>query len=102
VRELGRRLRDEVGDDLPPDVARDYADIFLLALQVTAEDELKAGRAFTLPGLGKWRTVATAARPAREGRNPRTGATVTIPARPAGTAVKVSVVRDLKRALGLA
>ena len=53
---------------------------------------------FTIPGVVKLRTVEKAATKAREGRNPATGETITIPAKPAHRVVKASVlkvVRDL-------
>ncbi len=40
--------------------------------------ELDAGRSVTIPGFG---TFDTSSRGAREGRNPKTGATITIAAR---------------------
>ena len=50
---------------------------------------LKAGDDVALPGIGKF---STGARPARKGRNPKTGAEITIAAK---TAVKYKVAKAL-------
>ena len=58
--------------------------------------ELKAGRPLTIPGLVKIRLVHKAATPARAGRNPATGETITIKAKPARKVVKVRALKALK------
>lgn len=54
---------------------------------------LKSGQTVSIPGLGNFTTID---KPARMGRNPRTGDAVPIPAR---KAVKHSVAGALKTAL---
>ena len=51
---------------------------------------------FTIPGLVKLRTVERPATPAREGRNPATGETIMIKAKPARRVVKASPLKALK------
>lgn len=58
-----------------------------------AAAELVAGGEVPLPGLGKLKAVRRAA---REGRNPRTGATIQVPAK---TAVKFGMGKVLKETL---
>ncbi len=54
---------------------------------------LKAGDEVRLPGFGTWKVAETAE---REGRNPRTGETIRIPA---GKAAKFSAGSKLKEAV---
>ncbi len=51
---------------------------------------------FTLPGLMKVKTVRKKATKARKGRNPFTGEEITIAAKPARTAVRVTPLKNLK------
>jgi len=51
---------------------------------------------FTIPGIVKLRVVQKKATPAREGRNPSTGETITIPAKPAHKVVKATVLKATK------
>ena len=51
---------------------------------------------FTLPGLLKVRRVERPATKKREGRNPATGETITIPAKKASTRVRVATLKRLK------
>lgn len=51
---------------------------------------------FTLPGLLKIRRVKKKATKARTGRNPRTGETITIAAKPASTTVRIRALKPLK------
>lgn len=60
---------------------------------VAAAELLGGGGEVPLPGLGKLKAVRRAA---REGRNPRTGATIQVPAK---TAVKFSMTKGLKEAM---
>ncbi len=55
----------------------------------------------TLPGIGKLVMKKTAARPARKGRNPRTGEEVTIAAKKAGKKLVFRVSKAAKKAAGL-
>ncbi|HFD40702.1 MAG TPA: DNA-binding protein [Anaerolineae bacterium] len=55
---------------------------------------------FSIPETGvKIRRVKRAAKKARPGRNPATGEAITIPAKPASTAIKVSALKALKDTL---
>ena len=63
------------------------------ALGDTAAEQLAGGGELTLPGIGK---LKAGARKARIGRNPATGAAMTIPA---STVVKFNVTQALKRRL---
>lgn len=65
----------------------------LAALGDAAQGELAAGGEIPLPGLGK---IKAEMRAAREGRNPATGAAMTIPAK---AAAKFSATKALKDAL---
>ena len=63
------------------------------AVLSTIESELKGGGEVTFTGFGKFHV---AQRGAREGRNPRTGESMTIPAH---KAVKISASSTLKKAV---
>lgn len=54
---------------------------------------------FTIPGLGKLVIRKTPARPAREGRNPATGETIMIKAKPAGKKLVFRVAKAAKEAV---
>ena len=56
---------------------------------------LAAGDEVSLAGFGKF---STSQRPAREGRNPATGETITIAAKPASVAVKARPLAKAKNA----
>lgn len=87
--------------DLVKDIVRNaggtlnatQAEAFLDALGESARMCLSNGGEMPLPGIGKLKTKRRAA---REGRNPRTGAPVQIPAK---TAVTFTVGKALKEAL---
>lgn len=74
---------------------KDVASVLEALVAVVAE-ELKAGNPVTVPGLVKVKLVRKPARPARPGRNPFTGEAITIKAKPARNAVKVSAIKALK------
>lgn len=59
--------------DLSKQTATQAVDLVLAGVT----DALKRGEAVRIPGFGSF---AVAARPARQGRNPKTGATITIAA----------------------
>ena len=61
--------------------------------------ELKGSRPVTIPGLVKVSVKHKPATPARPGRNPFTGAAITIKAKPAHKAVKVRPIKALKDAV---
>ena len=60
--------------------SRKESDAFLNAFLDSVKGELKSGGAVSLVGFGSFKVVN---RPARDARNPRTGAKIRIPARKA-------------------
>jgi DNA-binding protein HU-beta len=60
--------------------SRKESDVFLNAFLGAVKGELKKGGSVNLVGFGSFKVVH---RPAREARNPRTGAKIKIPARKA-------------------
>lgn len=67
------------------------------ALEAITEKELKSkGVAAPLPGMVKIVVQHKKATPAREGRNPRTGETMMIAAKPARKTVRARVLKKLK------
>jgi DNA-binding protein HU-beta len=66
---------------------------FLDAMTEMAYKEVKKNGVFILPGLGK---LVKVNRKARQGRNPATGATISIPAK---TVVKFRVAKAAKEAV---
>lgn len=75
------------------DVSKTEAERVLAALEQAVKVELLEGGEVTLPGIG---TLATAQRAERQGRNPKTGEAVTIPAH---KAVKFKAAKALKEAV---
>lgn len=70
---------------------------FLTVMEDIIHDQLKEqGVAAPLPGLLKVVVAHRAAKPAREGRNPATGATMMFKAKPASKVVKVRPMKRLK------
>jgi nucleoid DNA-binding protein len=67
-----------------------------VALAEIIGSELKGGRPVTIPGLVKVTAQHKPATPSRPGRNPFTGESITIKAKPARRAVKVRAVKALK------
>ena len=65
-------------------------------LNVVIKKSLKSVGEFTMPGLMKVRVVKKPATKARLGKNPFTGEEITIKAKPARKAVKVSPLKGLK------
>ena len=68
------------------------------ALEGTIRRELKkeGGNIAALPGLLKIKKVHKPAKPARPGRNPFTGESIMIKAKPASKGVKVTALKGLK------
>ncbi len=71
-----KELVDAVADKAG--LSKKDAESFLNGFIDTVKDELKSGGAVNLVGFGSFKVTD---RKAREGRNPRTGGTVKIPAR---------------------
>lgn len=66
------------------------------ALTDITEAELKHGSSVTIPGLVKIKMRHKKASPSRKGRNPATGETITIKAKPARKVVKSYLLKNLK------
>jgi len=66
------------------------------AMVSVVDTELKAGRPVGIQGLVKITVKQQPARPARPGKNPRTGEALMIKARPARKVVKVRALKALK------
>jgi DNA-binding protein HU-beta len=69
------------------------------ALAEAIVDAVREGHDVIIGGVIRIKTVATKARPARPGRNPKTGEVIQIPAKPAGKKVKVSAMGALRKAV---
>ena len=65
-------------------------------LNTSIKRSLKKSGEFTMPGLVKMRVVKKPATKARPGVNPFTGEAITIKAKPARKAVKVTALKGLK------
>jgi DNA-binding protein HU-beta len=85
--DLVKKLSDSAG------LRRTEAESALDVLGAVIQLELAAGGEVTLPGVGK---LAASKRPARTGRNPKTGEEITIAAR---VSPKFSAAKALKDAL---
>jgi DNA-binding protein HU-beta len=59
----------------------------------------KGSGTFVVPGLMKIVRIEKKATPAKQGRNPKTGETITISAKPARKVVKVRALKKLKEML---
>jgi nucleoid DNA-binding protein len=65
-------------------------------LNAIIKKSLKSANEFSMPGLMKIRVVKKPATKARLGKNPFTGEEITIKAKPARKAVKVTALKGLK------
>jgi DNA-binding protein HU-beta len=63
----------------------------------TITSEVAAGNEVAISGLGTFSNVKRAATAEREGRNPSTGESITIPAKPEGRKAKFSIAAPFKR-----
>lgn len=68
----------------------------LAAMSAVIGAELKSGHPVTIPGLAKITITHKPATPARPGKNPFTGESITIKAKPARRVVKVRALKALK------
>lgn len=66
------------------------------ALEKSVENALNNKESITIPNLCKIYLHKKPARKAREGRNPATGETMMLKAKPAETVVKVKAIKNLK------
>jgi nucleoid DNA-binding protein len=67
-----------------------------LGVYIKGQLSKKGPGVFTIPGLLKIKRVEKPATKAREGKNPRTGEAMTIPAKPKRTVVKALALKGLK------
>lgn len=67
-----------------------------IALTALIQEELAGGRQLTIPGLVKVSLSQKPATVARQGRNPFTGETIMIKAKPARKVVKVRAIKAMK------
>lgn len=67
-----------------------------LAAYIKTQLGKKGPGVFTIPGLLKIKRVEKKATPSRQGKNPRTGEPMTIPAKPKRTVVKALALKGLK------
>jgi nucleoid DNA-binding protein len=78
-------------------LSRKQVAAFFDELAILIKRELTKGPGvFTVPGLLKIKKVKKAATKARQGRNPQTGETIMIKARPARTVVRALALKGLK------
>ena len=81
------------------DVAKSKVSDILAHLQTIAASQLKSAGVFTIPGIVKLTVKHKKATPARQGRNPFTGAEMTIKAKPARRVVRVRALKAMKDAV---
>ena len=81
---------------------KQVADVFAsLAAVIQRHMQKRGSGEITIPETGvKIRRVRKPARKARMGRNPATGETIKIAAKPASTVVKVAALKSLKETVG--
>ena len=75
------------------EITKGQADAALEAILAAVKEALRQGEAVTLRGVGTWQVRA---KPARVGRNPKTGAPAAIPAR---RVVRFTAGKVLKQAV---
>jgi len=91
VKEISKRV---------PDLNRTQVRLVVDALKDVAVRELKKNKVFAFPGVVKITVAKTPKRPERQGRNPLTGASITIAAKPEGKKLKARFFRALKVEVG--
>ena len=69
---------------------------FLGALVTVAGKTLKKEQKFVIPGVVKFVLVKVGPKPQRQARNPATGATMTVPAKPASKKLKARFLKAIK------
>jgi len=92
--------KSEIVDELAErsDLSKKQVSDVIDNLYVLIEENLgkKGPGQFTFPNLIKLSVEKTKAKPARKGRNPRTGEPIDIPKKPAGKRVKLTALKKLK------
>jgi len=79
---------------------RQVEEVLRAVSAVTQEQLAKRGPGITvIPGVVRLKTVEKPATPERQGRNPFTGQSITIKAKPASRAVRATPVKALKEAV---
>jgi len=73
---------------------------FLNALNLVCGKTLKKDGKFVVPGIAKLLLVKVPPKQERKARNPATGATMTVPAKPASKKLKARFVKALKVTVG--
>lgn len=68
-------------------------------LRTIAQREIGFGRAFIVPGIVRLKVAERPARAERQGRNPKTGETMTIPAQPAQKIVRAKPTAEIRNAI---
>lgn len=91
VKEIAKRV---------PDLNRTQVRLVVEALKEVTVRELKKNKVFSFPGIVKMSVVKTPKRSERMGRNPLTGAKITIAAKPEGKKLKFKAYRGLKVEVG--
>jgi len=91
VKEISKRV---------PDLNRTQVRLVVDALKEVSVRELKKNKTFSFPGIVKIAVVKTPKRSERKGRNPLTGAQITIAAKPEGKKLKARFFRALKVEVG--
>jgi len=91
VREISKKV---------PDLNRTQVRLVVDALKDVAVRELKRNKVFSFPGIVKIAVAKTPKRQERKGRNPLTGAAITIAAKPEGKKLKARFFRALKVEVG--
>lgn len=83
------------------EVSKKQAEEVLRATADLAQEQLtnKGPGITTVPGIVRLKTVDKPAKPERQGRNPFTGESITIKAKPASRAVKATPIKALKEAV---
>lgn len=71
----------------------------LETLETLGQKQLKKAGVFVVPGFAKFVVVTKKATPAREGRNPATGETIQIKAKPARKIVRARPVKAIKQSI---
>lgn len=95
-------LIDAVAKNMPDDVKVTKAEIeaVLESLALAAADFLNTRGECTIPYVAKLLLVTTSARPERIARNPKTGESVRVAARPQGKKLKAKWLKFLRESTG--
>lgn len=78
------------------DVTKKDAESVISATFAVIEESMKKGEKIAIPGFGIFSVKVQGARPAKQGRNPKTGEVIEIAARPEQKAPKFAASKALK------